>query len=363
MTDPLHILLDAVAARDASDLHLSPGEMPWLRVEGEMDRLPLQSGALTGEQIERLLEDAMAPEDLGRWRAEGTHSVNFAYAAPGIGRFRVNLASTLAGTAAVIRRIPHQVPTAEELGLPAAVCGLADLPAGLVFVTGASGEGKSTTLAALVDRINRTRGGHILTIEDPIEYVHAPARCRITQREVGIHTESFTRALEDALRQDPDVILVQEVRTVEQLELILQAAETGHLVMGSLHTINAVGAISRVVGMVDTPRQGQVRAQLAEALRGVVAQRLVPTVDGRRMPAFEILVNSAAIAANIEAGNTVEIRSAIESRRAGMRTMEQSLAELVRLGHVTPTAAREHANDPKALERNLGSTPAESAYR
>jgi twitching motility protein PilT len=363
MTQPLHLLLDAVAQRDASDLHLSPGEMPWLRVQGEMDRLPLQSGPLSGEQIERLLEPAMGPEDLGRWKAEGTRSVNFGYAAPGIGRFRVNLAATLTGTAAVIRRVAHQVPTAEELGLPAAVCGLADLPAGLVFVTGASGEGKSTTLAALLDRINRTRGGHILTIEDPVEYVHAPARCRITQREVGIHTESFTHALEDALRQDPDVIVVGEVRTAEQLQLILQAAETGHLVMGSLHTINAVNAISRMVGMVETARQGQVRAQVAEALRGIVTQRLIPTVDGRRIAAFEILVNAAAIAANIEAGNTVEIRSALESRRDGMRTLEQSLAELVRAGHVTVTAAREHANDPKALERHLGSSSGDSAYR
>lgn len=362
MTQPLHTLLEAVVAQGASDLHLSPGEMPWLRVEGEMERLPLQSGALTGEQIETLLEPAMAPEDLGRWKEGATRSVNFAYAVPEIGRFRVNLASTLTGPAAVVRRIPHEVPTTEALGLPPAVCALAELPAGLVFVTGASGEGKSSTLAALLDRINRTRGSHILTVEDPIEYVHAPNRCRITQREVRIHTESFTHALRDALRQDPDVIVIGEVRTAAQLRLILQAAETGHLVMGSLHTINAVNAISRMVGMVETARQGQVRAQLAEALRGVVAQRLVPTVDGRRVAAFEVLVNSAATAANIEAGNTVEIRSAIESRRGGMQTLEQSLAELVRLGHVTATAAREHANDVKALERHLGSSTTDSAY-
>ena len=363
MIQPLHTLLEAVVARGASDLHLSPGEMPWLRIEGEMERLPLQSGALTGEQIEQLLEPAMAPAYLARWREPETRSVNFAYAAPEMGRFRVNLASTLTGTAAVVRRIPHRVSTTEDLGLPPAVRALAELRAGLVFVTGAAGEGKSTTLAALLDQINRTRGGHILTIEDPIEYVHAPNRCRITQREVEIHTESFTHALGDALRQDPDVILVGEVRTAEQLQLILQAAETGHLVMGSLHTINAVNAISRMAGMVETARQGQVRAQLAEALRGVVAQRLVPTVDGRRVAAFEILVNSAATAANIEAGNTVEIRSAIESRRGGMQTLEQSLAELVRLGHVTDAAAREHANDAKALERHLGSTRMDEPYR
>jgi twitching motility protein PilT len=362
MKQPIHTLLEAVADHGASDLHLSPGEMPWLRVEGEMNRLPLETGALSGEQIESLLEVVMAPEDLGRWKDPGTRSVNFAYAAPGIGRFRVNLASTLTGTAAVVRRIPHQVPTVEALELPPAVCALAELPAGLVFVTGASGEGKSTTLAALLDRINRTRGGHILTIEDPIEYVHVGHRCRITQREVGIHTESFMHALEDALRQDPDVIVVGEVRTAAQLQLILQAAETGHLVLGSLHTINAVNAISRMVGMVETARQGQVRAQLAEALRGIVTQRLVPTVDGRRVAAFEILVNTAATAANIEAGNTVEIRSAIESRRGGMQTLEQSLAELVRLGHVTVTAAREHANDPKALDRQLSGVLAGNSY-
>jgi twitching motility protein PilT len=353
MTEPLHVLLEAVAAHGASDLHLSPGEMPWLRIQGEMERLPLRSNPLSGEEIERLLEPAMGPEHLARWSEPGTRSVNFAYAAPGIGRFRANLATTLTGTAAVIRRIPDRVPTAEELGLPPAVCALAELRAGVVFVTGAAGEGKSTTLAALLDRINRSRGGHILTIEDPIEYVHAPDRCRISQREVEIHTESFTHALGDALRQDPNIILVGEVRTAEQLQLILQAAETGHLVMGSLHTINAVNAITRMAGMVETARQAQVRAQLAEALRGVVTQRLVPTVDGRRVAAFEVLVNSPATAANIEAGKTVEIRAAIESRREGMQTLEQSLAELVRLGHVTLAAAREHANDVKGLERHL----------
>ncbi|HEU4882358.1 MAG TPA: ATPase, T2SS/T4P/T4SS family, partial [Longimicrobium sp.] len=187
----------------------------------------------------------------------------------------------------------------------------------------------STSLAALLDRINRTRNGHILTIEDPIEFVHVRKRCRISQREVRIHTESFTRALEDALRQDPDVIVVGEVRSDEQLQLILQAAETGHLVLGTAHTINAVNTITRLVGMVETARQGQVRAQ---------------------------------IASNIESGTTVEIRSAIELRRDGMRTMEQSLAELVHAGHVTYAAARDHANDRKALERHMGAT-AESAYR
>jgi twitching motility protein PilT len=355
MTQALHTLLEAAVGRDASDLHLSPGEMPWLRIMGEMEALPLQTGPLAGEQIRGMMEEVMGEEGRGRWTAVGARSVNFAYAATGIGRFRINVATTLTGTAAVIRHIRAEIPPAEKLGLPDALVEMADLPAGLVFVTGAAGEGKSTTLAALLDRINRSRSGHILTIEDPIEFVHAPQRCRISQREVGIHTESFTRALEDALRQDPDVIVVGEVRSEEQLLLILQAAETGHLVMGTAHTINAVSTITRLVGMVETARQGQVRAQLAMALRGIATQRLVPTVDGRRLAAFEILVNSPAVSANIESGATVEIKSAIEMRRDGMRTLEQSLAELVDAGHITHDAAREHANDRKALERHLGS--------
>lgn len=363
MTNALHILLGATAERGASDLHLSPGEMPWLRIQGEMTPLPLETGPLGGAEIEGMLHAVMAPEDLGRWNGAERRSVNFAYAAPEIGRFRVSLASSLAGSAAVIRRIPPEVPSTEGLGLPAAATDLADAPAGLVFVTGASGAGKSTTLAALVDRINQTRNGHILTIEDPVEYVHTAKRCRVTQREVGIHTASFTDALEDALRQDPDVIVVGEVRTAAQLQLILQAAETGHLVMGSLHTITAVNAISRMVGMVETARQGQVRAQIAESLRGIITQRLVPAVDGERVAALEILVNSAAVAANIETGNTVEIRSAIESGRAGMRTLEQSLAGLVVSGHVSYAVAREHANDPKALDRHLGTGAGDSTYR
>jgi twitching motility protein PilT len=363
MTQALHTLLQAAVTRGASDLHLSPGEMPWLRVMGEMEPLDLQSGVLAGEQIRRMLEDVMGEEDRGRWTGGSGRDVNFAYAAEGIGRFRVNLAATLTGTGAVIRHIPGEIPHVESLGLPEALLDMADLPAGLVFVTGAAGEGKSTTLAVLLDRINRTRSGHILTIEDPIEFLHPSQRCRVSQREVQIHTDSFTSALEYALRQDPDVIAVGEVRTEEQLRLILQAGETGHLVMGTAHTNDTTSTITRLVGMVETARQPQVRTQLSQALRGVATQRLVPTVDGRRVAAFEILVNSPSVSSNIEAGNTVEIRSAIEMRRDGMRTLEQSLAELVDAGHVTYAAARDHANDKKALERHLGNGSAEGSYR
>jgi len=356
MTQALHVLLEAAVARGASDLHLSPGEMPWLRVMGEMVRLELQSGPLIGEQIRRMLEEVMGTEARERWKGGAAHSANFAYAAEGIARFRINMAETLTGTAGVVRHIRDEIPSPADLGLPEALLELAGHPAGLVFVTGAAGEGKSTTLATLLDQINRTRSGHILTIEDPIEFVHAPARCRISQREVGVHTASFTRALEDALRQDPDVIVVGEVRTEEQLLLILQAAETGHLVLGTAHTINAVSTLTRLVGMVETARQPQVRSQIAEALRGIATQRLVPTVDGRRVAAFEVLVNTPPVQANIKDQNTVEIRSAIEMRRAGMCTLEQSLADLVLAGHVMYADARKHANDRKALERHTGVT-------
>jgi twitching motility protein PilT len=353
MTLALHTLLSAAAEREASDLHLAPREMPWLRVQGEMIVLDLENGVLTGRDIEQMVEPVIPAPERERWKTAAARSVNFAYAAEGIGRFRINLAATLNGTAAVVRRIALQVPTVESLGLPAAVSALADLRAGLVFVTGATGEGKSTTLAALINRRNTTRSGHIVTLEDPIEFVHASRRSRISQREVGMHTESFTHALEDAVRQDPDVIVVGELQKASQLQQILQAAETGHLVLGSLHTINAANAISRMVGMVETARQGEVRLQIAEALRGIVAQRLVPTVDGRRVAAFEVLINSPGMAANIEAGNTVEIWSALEARRDGMRTLEQSLAELVAEGQVTYETALGHANDAKALERSL----------
>jgi twitching motility protein PilT len=356
MIRPLHVLLEAAVARGASDLHLSPGEMPWLRVRGEMIPQELESGPLTSDQIRQMLQDVMEPEALERWRAGEARSAHFAYAAEGIGRFRLNVAETLSGTAGVIRHIRDKIPSPADLGLPDALLELAGHPAGLVFVTGGAGEGKSTTLATLLDQINRTRSGHILTIEDPIEFVHKPVRCRISQREVGVHTASFTHALQDALRQDPDVIVVGEVRTEEQLLLILQAAETGHLVLGTAHTINAVSTLTRLVGMVETARQGQVRSQIAEALRGIATQRLVPTVDGRRMAAFEVLVNSPSVQKAITDQNTVEMRSAIEMRREGMCTLEQSLAELVLAGHVSFADARDHANDRKALERHLGAT-------
>jgi twitching motility protein PilT len=364
MSEPLHLLLDATAARNASDLHLAAGEMPWLRISGEMTPLAMDTGPLTSDQIEAMLLAAMSVADRTRWGSYGTRSIDFAYAAPSLGRFRINASHTLTGVAAVVRRIASEIPTAEALGLPEVVTRLAELPAGLVVVTGASGEGKSTTLAALIDRINRTREGHVLTIEDPIEYAHAPRRCRITQREVGVHTETFTRALEDAVRQDPDVIVVGEVRTAATLQLILEAAETGHLVMGSLHTINAVSAITRMVGMVETARQGQVRAQLAEALRAVVTQRLVPTLDGVRVAAFEVLVNTPGIAGNIASGNTTDIRSAMEGRRDGMQTLEQSLAGLFAAGRISYETARDYANDAKALDRLLAAGDAAGgAYR
>jgi twitching motility protein PilT len=361
MTPALHTLLGAAVARQASDLHLSPEEHPWLRVQGAMEPLPLETGALSSRQIEVLLEPAMRETERERWRSGEVRSINFGYAAEGLGRFRVNVSTTMNGTAAVMRRIETEIPTVDGLGLPDAASGLADGRAGLILVTGAMGAGKSSTLAALVDRINRARSGHIVTLEDPIEFVHTSMRSRITQREVGVHTESYTAALADAVRQDANVLVVQEIRTVEQLELVLQAAETGQLVLGSLHTINAVNAISRMVGMVETARQGEVRAQIGAALRGVISQRLVPTLDGRRAAAFEVLISSPAVAANIEGGNTVEIRSALESRRDGMRTMEQSLAELVATERITYAAAADAANDVKALDRFLATAP--SAYR
>jgi len=361
MLQPLEVLLAAASQHDASDLHLSPG-MPWLRVHGQMQRLTLQTGPLTGDQIVAMLCVAMDERDREKWERGTVRSLDFGFGADGLGRFRANLALTTSGPTAVLRRVPATVPTADDLGLPAEVAALADLPSGLILVTGATGEGKSSTLAALVDRINRTRNGHILTLEEPVEYEHTPKHCRITHREIGIHAESFEEGLGAALRQDPDVIVVGEARTGREIEKILQAAETGHLVMATLHTINSVNAISRVVGMVETARQPEVRTQLAECLRAVVTQRLVPTVDGRRTAAFELLVNTRAIASNIAAGNTTDMRSALESRRDGMRTLEQSLAELVLAGHVEAGVAGERANDLKAFQRALD-TATSPGYR
>jgi twitching motility protein PilT len=291
-----------------------------------------------------------------REKFEENLELDFAYALPGRGRFRVNLFKQRESVGAVLRVIPHEIKPLEALGVPAAVSAFAGLPRGFVLVTGPTGSGKSTTLAALVDLANRSRSDHIVTVEDPIEFLHKHKRCLVNQREVGEDTWSFKNALKHVLRQDPDIILVGEMRDLETIEIALTAAETGHLVMATLHTQDAAQTIDRVVDVFPPSQQQQVRVQLAGALQGVVCQQLVKTADGkRRVVATEVLVATPAIRNLIREGKTHQIYSALQAGgKFGMATMDQHLAELVVRGTVTYEAALEKCHHVEDFRRLCG---------
>lgn len=347
---PIDVYLQTVVSESASDLYLSANIPPRIRTHGQIHALG--TDALPGKAIDELLRPIMDPHSRSEWE-KGTRNLDFSYDGGSLGRFRVNAFYQRGAPAAVLRSISSDIPTADQLGLPETVRQLAFLRNGLVFVTGATGEGKSSTMAAIVDLVNRQRAAHVVTIEDPIEFRHEHLRSLITQREIGRDVESFPDALRAALRQALDVIVVGEVRDPETLALSLQAAETGHLVLGTLHTISAVKAIGRAVGMADASQRDQVRGQLSEVLRAVVAQRLVPRVDGGRVAAFEILLNQGGVPSTIERNNTAEMTAALESQQYGMQTMEQSLVSLVISGKITTDEAFAHANDSKVLEQRL----------
>lgn len=332
-------LLKIMREQNASDLHITSGAVPFLRLHGNM--VPLTSfKELTTQDVQGLLFEILTEKQkknfVERWE------IDFAYHVPSIGRFRVNMFMQRKGLGAVFRIIPEKIKTAEELGLPKGVLDLIDAEKGLVLVTGPTGSGKSTTLAALVHQINTEHDLHIITVEDPIEFVHQNIRSLVNQREVGMHTKSFANALRSALREDPDVLLVGELRDLETISLALTAAETGHLVFATLHTNSAAKTIDRIIDVFPEGQQQQVRAMLAESLRGVVAQTLFRRADGQgRVAAYEIMRCTRAISNLIRENKVHQIPSAIQTGSAqGMVLFEKYVDELVRKGKIS----REDAN-------------------
>ncbi len=325
MTD----LVSEATQKGASDLHLSAGGPPRLRVDGDLVATdhPTLDAAGVWEIIGSILTDAQ------RQQFEAEHELDFSWAAPEIGRFRVNVFMQGRGPGAVLRTIPTKIPSLESLSMPPILTELCNRERGLVLVTGPTGSGKSTTLAAMVDLVNETWDGHILTIEDPVEFVHNSKRCLVNQREVGAHTGSFSAALRSALREDPDVILVGEMRDLETIALALTAAETGHLVFGTLHTSSAAKTIDRIIDVFPAGQQSQIRTMLAESLEAVVAQRLLKRKGGGRVAACEVLVGNVAVRNLIREGKLHQIPSAMQTgQAAGMITFDMALAELAKKG-------------------------------
>ncbi|RME75943.1 MAG: type IV pilus twitching motility protein PilT [Planctomycetota bacterium] len=345
-------LLQLMARVGASDLHLSPGLQPLLRLHGRVVRHD-KHPELREEQIANWLRAILPPRN--RTELEEKLDTDFAYELDGVGRFRVNVFHDRLGTSAAFRLVPARVPRCEELGLPPVVDELCRLSKGLVVVTGPTGAGKSTTLAAMIDRINRTRSQHIITIEDPIEFVHPSQGCLVHQREVGRHALSFRRALRAALREDPDVLLVGEMRDLETMRSAIEMAATGHLVFGTLHTATAAGAVDRIIDQYPPAEQAQIRTMLADSLRAVVAQTLLRRKDGKgQVAAFEVLVVTPAVAAHVREGKTHAIASAIQTgTKYGMQTMGDAIAAHVVAGRVDPAEAYLKAVDKTALLARL----------
>ena len=306
---------------------------------------------MTAEDTKTLMETLLNKER--REQFERQKSSDFSHHIKGVGRFRVAYCQERLGWAAVLRQIPEEIPRLHKLGAPAAMLGFTKLQRGLVLVTGPTGSGKSTTLAALLDVVNRERSDHILTVEDPIEFVHSPRRCIWTQREVGEDTPTFSQALRDGLRQDPDVILVGEMRDLETIRTAITAAETGHLVLATLHTSSAPDTINRVIGVFPEGEQQQIRMQLAASLAGIVCQTLLPTADGRgRVAAHEVLLSNTAVRAAIRENKMAAVRTVLQTQGAvGMQTLDKALVDLVSRGVIDPQLARERAQDEKEFDQ------------
>jgi twitching motility protein PilT len=332
----IEALFRVLVQSGASDLHLRSGEPPMLRLHGELRRE--EQPPLSPERVEAMLMSIMTAKEIGEFRETG--DTDWAYEISGLARFRCNAARDRFGAMGVFRVIPNQIRTAEEMGLSREVQNLCYLTKGLVVVTGPTGSGKSTTLAGLVDLINRTRTDHIITIEDPIEFVHPSKKCLVTQRQVGVHTRSFKHALRAALREDPDIILVGEMRDLETVSIAIETAETGHLVFGTLHTTTAASTIDRIIDQFPADRQSQIRVMLSESLRGVIAQTLCKKIGGGRVAAREVLLSIPAVSNLIREGKTFQIPSIMQTnRKSGMITLNDALIELVDAKMVEPKEA------------------------
>ena len=335
----------------ASDLHLSTGNPPIFRLHGEMMRLNFKS--LADEELREVLFEILDEKQLAHF--EATKDLDFAYAVPDLARFRGNIFMQHRGIAGVFRIIPTKILSAEELNLPDGVLRMTNFKKGLVLVTGPTGSGKSTTLAAMIDLINSTRKEHIITLEDPLEFIHENKQSLLNQRQIGEHTESFASALRAALREDPDIILVGEMRDLTTISLAMSAAETGHLVFGTLHTNTAAKTIDRIIDVFPTDQQEQVRAMLSESLKGVVCQQLLKTVEGKgRIAALEIMIGTPAIANLIREGKTFQIPSIIQTaKKDGMQLMDQHLLDLLKTKRVNPEEAYRCSIDKKQFEQYL----------
>ena len=353
-------VLTRMAQERASDVHLSPGFPPAVRVRGRI--VPLEEYGVLSPQDTRDTVYSLLNDDQ-RKRFESHKQLDLAYAVPGVSRFRVNCFFQRGSISAAFRRIPHEIPNLGELGLPAVLEDFTKKPRGFVLVTGPTGSGKSTTLAAMVDIINKEREEHILTIEDPIEFLHSHQRCIVNQREIGADADDFSLALQSALREDPDVILVGEMRNIETMSTALTAAETGHLVFATLHTQSTAQTVERIIDVFPSEQQRQVRMQLSVALQGIVTQQLLPTADGAgRVCACEVLIPTPAIRNLIREGKTHQIYSAIQtSGSIGMQTMDAHLAQLVRMGKITQGLAEQRASVPEELKRLIGAGGAAGA--
>jgi twitching motility protein PilT len=346
-------ILRLAVKQGASDIHLVIGKSPMIRLNGEVLEIP-GFPPLTGEESKRLIYSILYDEQ--KQRFEENLELDCSFAVTNLARFRVNVLMQRAGVECVLRVINSKIPDPEELRLPQAVLDFANLPRGLVLVTGPTGSGKSTTLACLIDIINSNRKEHILTIEDPIEFVYEPKKCIVRQREVGQSTRTFAAALKHALRQDPDVILIGEMRDLETISLAISAAETGHLCFGTLHTTDAASTVDRIIDVFPPHQQQQVRVQLSTVLKGVVCQTLIPVRDGGgRIAAREIMAVTPAIANLIREGKTHMIYNAIETGiKFGMVPLERSLADLVNDGQVSFEDALAKASDPEKLRSLTG---------
>jgi len=348
-------ILTILAKAGASDLHMTAGQRPKMRKDGDIVELPGTYDVFSGDYIQELMFEVAAPRV--RQQYLDSSDADYSHEVPGVARFRMNMFRDRIGTGAVIRTIPSKILTADDLNLPPITRMFCGLPKGLVCVTGPTGSGKSTTLAAMVDLINKSRSDHIITIEDPVEFVHQSQKCLVNQREVHTHTESFSRALKAALREDPDIVLVGEMRDLETVHIAIETAETGHLVFGTLHTNTAASTVDRIIDQFPTDRQSQIRVMLSESLKGVIAQTLCKKIGGGRCAVLEILIVNNAISNLIREGKTFQIMSIMQTgKKEGQQTQVDAMLDLIKQGKITPLEAYTKAADQGlmkgALERN-----------
>ena len=343
--------------QNASDLHLMAGQPPALRIHGDVERVKYK--VLENDELRAMLYEIAAEDKVKTF--EETGDVDFGYEIPGLARYRANFFMQKNGVGAVFREIPSNIMSCEQLGLPPVMAKLATLPRGLVIVTGPTGSGKSTTLAAIIDEANRLRADHIITIEDPIEFVHKSRGCLVNQREVGLHTKSFSAALRGALREDPDIILVGEMRDLTTMSLAIEAASTGHLVFSTLHTTSAPKTVDRIVEVFPAEEQGQIRSTLADGVRAIISQTLFKRIDKKgRAPAMEILIATPAVRNLIREGKSHQIPSMIQTgKKYGMQLLDDAIMELYSKGRITAEDAYIKANDKARFRPLLKSPPAD----